>query len=168
MQKRMADNQRQNTTKLIVIKDWADRGKSLTIWMVLMELIRQGANVNWCKYTFGGKNMKIPAQIPPYQNRWDFVADLTWKGKHIAIVSHGDDVNDVDRELQNILPTKPNYIICAANIRHWGASVWNMIEKKYTNTAFERLCFWTEYAANKIDEQLVKRPTVEAIVKYIA
>ena len=63
---------------------------------------------------------------------------------------------------------QPNYIICAANIRHWGASVWNMIEKKYTNTAFERLCFWTEYAANKIDEQLVKRPTVEAIVKYIA
>lgn len=164
----MEENKNQNKTKLIVIKDWADRGKSLTIWMVLMELIRQGANVNWCKYTFGGENMNIPAQIPPYQQRWDFVADLTWKGKHIAIVSHGDDVNDVDRELQNILPTKPDYIICAANIRHRGTSVWNMIEQKYTNTAFERVCFWTEYATNKQNEQLVKRPTVEAIIQYIS
>ena len=119
--------------KLIVIKDWADRGKSLTIWMVLMELINRGANVTW----------------------------------FIIIISYGDVYDDVDKTLQNALTKQPDYIICAANIKHWGYYTWQLFETKYTNTDYDRVCFWSEHAANKADERSVKRPTVEAIIKYI-
>ena len=69
--------------------------------------------------------------------------------------------------LQKALQTQPDYIICAANMKHWGYYTWQLFETKYTNADYDRVCFWSERAQNKNDEELVKRPTVEAIIKYL-
>ena len=154
-------------TKFIVIKDMADQGKTTLIWMVFLELLKQGATVvdfldTWTK-------VKIyPTTIPAYAQRNDIEAELTWKGRRIAIISHGDDIKDVDNSLQKMLKNNPDFIICAASIKCLGTSVWDLFETKYTNTMYERVCFWAEHAKNKQDELLVKWSTVDAIVKYIA
>ena len=53
-------------------------------------------------------------------------------------------------------------------MKHWGFYTWQLFEAKYTNIDYDRVCFWSERAQNKNDEELVKRPTVEAIIKYIS
>lgn len=160
--------QKRMDAKLIVIKDWADRGKSLTIWMVLMELINRGANVTWFTYNYNKEESEpVPDSLPVYDDRYDFVAEAEWKGLCIVIISYGDVYDDVDKTLQKALTKQPDYIICAANIKHWGYYTWQLFETKYTNTDYDRVCFWSEHAANKADEQSVKRPTVEAIIKYM-
>ena len=69
--------------------------------------------------------------------------------------------------LQKALQTQPDYIICAANMKHWGFYTWQLFEAKYTNIDYDRVCFWSERAQNKSNEELVKRPTIEAIIQYI-
>ena len=161
--------ERKNKTKLIVVKDYGNRGKTTLIWMVLLELInKRGASKNWCKYISNKEEMPIPETLPPYEERWDFMADLLWEKLHIVIISHGDTYDKVDRMLQKALQTQPDYIICAANMKHWGYYTWQLFENKYTNTDYDRVCFWSERAQDKKDEELVKRPTVEAIIQYIS
>ena len=166
--KKMAE-EKKNKTKLIVVKDYGNRGKTTLIWMVLLELInKRGATKNWCTYISNNEEMAIPESLPPYEERWDFKADLLWENLHIVIISHGDTYEKVDRMLQEALQTQPDYIICAANMKHWGFYTWQLFEAKYTNIDYDRVCFWSERAQNKNDEELVKRPTVEAIIKYIS
>ena len=160
--------EKKNKTKLIVVKDYGNRGKTTLIWMVLLELInKRGASKNWCKYIDNNEEMPIPETLPPYEERWDFRADLNWETLHIVIISHGDTYKTVDRLLQEALQTQPDYIICAANMKHWGFYTWQLFESKYTNTDSDRVCFWSEKAVDQNDEELVKRPTVEAIIKYM-
>ena len=48
--------EKKNKTKLIVVKDYGNRGKTTLIWMVLLELInKRGATKNWCKYIVNNK-----------------------------------------------------------------------------------------------------------------
>ena len=157
----------ENKTKLVVVKDYSNQGKSTLLWMVLLQLIKQGAEKILCKYTFNGEDMAIPNTLPPYEDRWDFVAELHWNKLRIVIVSYGDVCKDVDEALQNALQHHPDYIICAANIKHWGTYTWQLFEAKYSNIDYGRVCFWSEKAVDQKDEELVKRPTVEAIIKYM-
>ena len=160
--------EKKNKTKLIVVKDYGNRGKTTLIWMVLLELInKRGASKNWCKYIDNNEEMPIPETLPPSENRRDFRADLLLETLHIVIISHGDTYDKVDRMLQKALQSQPDYIICAANMKHWGFFTWQLFEAKYSNIEYDRVCFWSEKAVDQKDEELVKRPTVEAIIKFM-
>jgi len=162
------NNRNKNKIKLLVIKDYSNRGKTTLIWMVFIELVRLGANVVSYLDTWTRKTHPYPTTLPPRSKRDDIIAELNWNGKSIHIVSFGDVIVDVDNALQDVLKKNPDYIICAASIKYRGASPWNLFETKYTNLIFDRVCFWSEYTDNPRNEVRVKQPTVEAIVKYIA
>ena len=153
-------------TKFIVIKDYADRGKTTTIWMVFIELLNAGARVIKFFDTHT-KESNYPTLLPDKTHRNDFIATLKWDGKLIVIVSFGDVEHDVKNALEEIMPTNPDYIICAASIRYWARTTWNLFEQTYTNLEYERVCFWSEHALHELDEEREKRPTVEAIIKYM-
>lgn len=154
-------------SKLIVIKDYQNAGKTTTMWLVFLELVRLGAEVKLFSDKFDGESKDVPAVLPPSRKRYDFVAELYWDSMRVVIISHGDYFSFVNRELQKILPSKPDFVICAANVKHWGKYTWDSFKKTYTNLDYERVCFWSEKSADKKDEELVKRPTIEAIIKYM-
>ena len=156
-----------NKTKLIVVRDYQDAGKTTLIWMVFLELLNAGARVVEFVDTHT-KETNYPTTLPERAKRHDFIAKLEWNGKIIVIISFGDVERDVKNALEKIFPTHPDYIICAASIRYWAHCTWDLFKNIYTNLEFERVTFWSEHAVDDKDEQLVKRPTVEAIVKYIA
>ena len=156
-----------NKTKLIVVRDYQDAGKTTLIWMVFLELLNEGARVVEFVDTHT-KETNYPTTLPERAKRHDFIAKLEWNEKIIAIISFGDVERDVKSALEKIVPTHPDYIICAASIRQRARSTWNLFMEIYTNLEFERVTFWSEYAADAKDEQLVKRPTVEAIIQYIS
>ena len=155
-----------NKTKLIVVRDYQDAGKTTLIWMVFLELVRLGAIVVDFYDTETAEKV-YPAVLRKKEDRNDFKAILTWEGLSIVIISFGDVERDVKNALEKIMPTHPDYIICAASIRYWARTTWNLFEETYTNLEFERVCFWSEHAVHELDEERVKRPTVEAIIKYM-
>ena len=155
-----------NKTKLIVVRGYQETGKTTTIWMVFLELVRRGAIVKSFLDT-ETKTTTYPATLPPQSKRNDFEAELDWNGISIVIFSYGDVYNDVKNKMEQILPTKPDYIICSASIRYWAFCAWNLFEQKYTNTMYERVSFWSEKSADPKDEEIVKRPTVKAIINYM-
>ena len=159
--------ERKNKTKLIVVKDYGNQGKTTLIWMIFLELVRLGANVISFYDTKTGETT-YPTILPRKDDRNDFEAILTWEGLSIVIVSYGDVYKHVNDKLAEVMPTKPDYVICAASIRYSAHTTWNLFEETYTNIDYDRVCFWTEHAVNENDEELVKRPTVEAIVKYMS
>ncbi len=156
----------QKRTKFIVIKDKADRGKTTTAWMVFLELIRLGAKVTYFIDTYTRERI-YPVNLPDKENRNDFIAKLEWREKSIVIISFGDIEKHVDDTLQEILPTEPDFIICAATIRDRARTTWHLFKEKYTNLEYERVCFWSEHAIHELDEERVKRSTVEAITKFM-
>lgn len=156
-----------NKTKLIVVRDYQDAGKTTLIWMMFLELLNEGARVVEFVDTHT-KETNYPTTLPERANRHDFIAKLEWNEKIIAIISFGDVERDVKNALEKIMPTYPDYVICAASIRYWARTTWNLFEETYTNLEYERVCFWSEHAVHELDEERVKRPTVEAIVKYLA
>lgn len=156
-----------NKTKLIVVKDYSNQGKTTLLWMVFLKLVRLEAKVVSFYDTKTGET-EYPTVLPPREDRNDFVAKLSWKSLTIFVVSYGDVYKDVKNKLNEIMPTRPDYIICAASIRYWAYTTWNLFEESYKNSDYDRVCFWSEHAVNQIDEETVKLPTVEAIIKYIA
>lgn len=157
-----------NKTKLIVVKSNGNSGKTTTIWMTFLELVRQNAIVNFFGTTYLGSKLAYPAVLPASANRFDFVADVMFKNKRVVLVSMGDVAADVDTELQKILPTNPDFVICASRSQNRAGSTWELFVTKYTNLNYDRVCFWSEYAIHQLDEERVKQPTVEAIIKYIS
>lgn len=156
-----------NQTTLIVVKSKENSGKTTTVWMVLFELVNQGAKIINLRYVDSDQTFSLPHQIPDVNNRHDFVAELEWQGKRIIILSHGDLKYVVEKEIDAILQTYPDFVVCASRSQWRSNSTWELFEYKYTNIHFRRVCFWSEYAKNSKDELKVKEPTVEAIVKFI-
>ena len=152
--------------KIVVIKSTENSGKTTTIWLTFLELIRMGATVLSFSNTYNGPNRTIPSAIPatPY----DFVAEVLFNNKRIVIISHGDVPKDVNRELQNVLPTNPDFIICTSRSQSRTGSTWDLFKTVYTNTMYERVCFWSEFTTNPMFKLSVKQSTVEAIIKYIS
>lgn len=156
-----------NPTNLVVIKSKGNSGKTTTIWMLLYELINQGATLNLLRNVDSTVTFPLPAQLPPVGSRPDFVAELMWLNQRIVLVSHGDTPRVVQKELDAILLTHPDFIVCTSRSQWRTGSTWNLFETRYTNIHFKRVCFWSEYAKQSKDMLLVKDPTITAIVKYI-
>lgn len=157
-----------SNTKFIVIKSKGNSGKTTTIWLVYLELLKQGATVLSFSNTFHGNSYTIPNVLPPANNIYDFVAEVVFNKKRIVIVSQGDTPDYVDNELQKILPTSPNFIVCASRSQYRTDSTWELFETKYTNLLYDRICLWSEYTTNAQNKLIVKNPTIEVIVKYIS
>lgn len=156
-----------NKTKLIVIKSKENSGKTTTIWMTLFELVNQGAKIISLRDVDSTTTFALPSSIPPAGQRFDFVAELEWYNLRIVLLSHGDLPTVVEKELDAILQTNPDYIVCASRSQWRTNSTWELFEGKYTNIHFNRICLWSEYSNHKQDELTVKNPTITAIVKYI-
>ena len=156
-----------NKTKLIVIKGTENSGKTTTIWLTYLELLNRGAKVLSFSGTFGGNPWTAPIVLPAANARYDFVADLLWNDKRIVLISQGDVYAYVDAELQKVLATGPDFIVCASRSQYRTNSTWDLFVNKYTNLIYDRVCFWSEYAQHSLSEVQVKRPTIEAIIKYM-
>lgn len=156
-----------NTTNLVVIKSKGNSGKTTTIWMLLYELINQGATLNLLRYVDSAVTFALPPQMPPVGSRHDFVAELIWLNQRIVLVSHGDTPRVVQKELDAILLTNPDFIVCTSRSQWRTGSTWNLFETRYTNIHYNRICFWSEYSTHTKDQLMVKEPTIKAIIKYI-
>ena len=154
--------------KFIVIKSTGNSGKTTTVWLTLLELLKNGAKVIKFSDTYNGKSITVPNTLPPANNRYDFVAEVSFNKKHVVLMSMGDVAAVVDAELQKILPTNPDFIFCASRSQYRTDSTWELFESKYTNLLYDRICLWSEYDAHPLNEVRVKEPTVEAIIKYIS
>ena len=154
--------------KFIVIKSTGNSGKTTTVWLTLLELLKQGATVVSFSNTYNGNPFPVPTVLPAPNSRYDFVAEVLFNNKRVVLMSMGDVAAVIDAELQKILPTNPDFIICAARSQSRTGSTWGLFEIKYTNLLYDRICLWSEYAAHPLDEVRVKEPTVEAIIKYIS
>lgn len=160
------NNVRSHNPKLIVVRSNGNKGKTTTIWMVLYALMSQKAIVNHF-HDYSGRNTP-PAIMPPVGSLPDFEADVTWNGKHIIIFSYGDTPKIVKDLMDKALAKHPDYIVCASRSQDRNNSTWRLFKSIYTNLRFERVCFWSEHSSNIVDALLVKQPTVEAIMKYMA
>lgn len=135
--------------------------------MLLFELVSQGAKIINLRYVGSNQPFTMPSQLPPANQRYDFIAELEWFHMHIVLLSHGDLPSVVQKELDAILLTSPDFVVCASRSQWRTGSTWDLFETRYTNIHFSRVCFWSEYAKHSADELAVKNPTVTAIVKYI-
>lgn len=155
-------------TKFIIIKGNGNSGKTTTIWLTFLELLNQNAVVNFFGRIYNGTPLTPPTTLPAPANRYDFVAEVTFKNKRIVLMSMGDVATAVDAELHKILPTNPDFVICASRSQNRGGSTWALFETKYLNTMYERICMWSEFADDPTYELVVKYSTVEAIIKYLS
>ena len=155
-----------NKTNLIVIKSNGNSGKTTTIWMLLYKLVDQGAQINSLCY-LDKTPFTLPATLPPAGKRYDFIAELEWCKLRIVLFSQGDTPSAVEPRLDAIIATNPDFIVCASRSQSRANSTWELFKTKYTNIHFRRVCFWSEYSAHPKDQLDVKKPTIEAIVKYI-
>ena len=155
-----------NKTNLIVIKSNGNSGKTTTIWMLLYELVNQGAKINSLCY-LDKTSFTLPAVLPPAKKRYDFIAEVELFQLRIVLFSQGDTPGAVEPRLDAIIATKPDFIVCASRSQWRTNSTWELFETKYTNIHFRRVCFWSEYSTHKNDQLSVKEPTIEAIIKYI-
>lgn len=162
----MEDKDFNNNPKLIVVRSNENSGKTTTIWMVLYELLSRGATVISFK-DYSGLTTP-PAIMPPVSSLYDFEADIDWNGKYIILFSHGDDPSFVQTLMNAALVKHPTYIVCASRSQYRTNSTWELFETTYTNIRFKRVCLWSEYTDNPANALLVKQPTVEAIIKYMA
>lgn len=156
-----------NKTKLIVIKSNGNSGKTTTIWMTLFELVNQGAKIISLRHVDSTTTFALPSSIPPAGQRFDFVAELEWLKLRIVLLSHGDLPSVVQKELDAILLTNPDFVICASRSQYRTNSTWELFKTRYTNIYYRRVCFWSEFSDHSNNQITVKEPTVDAIVKYI-
>lgn len=155
-----------NKTRLIIIKSKGNSGKTTTIWMTLFELVNQGAVVKQLCY-LDKTSFVLPSSLPSENQRYDFIAELEWFNLRIVLFSYGDTAPVVKNELDAILQTEPDYVICTSRSQWRANSTWELFEGRYKNIYYRRVCFWSEFSDNPNDQIKVKEPTVEAIVKYI-
>jgi len=153
-------------TKLIVVKSNGNSGKTTTLWMTLFELVDRGAIVKQLCY-LDKTSFVLPSSLPPENQRYDFIAELEWFKLRIVLFSYGDTASVVKNELDAILLTNPDYLICTSRSQYRTNSTWELFKTRYTNIYYRRVCFWSEFSDHSKDQITVKEPTVDAIVKYI-
>lgn len=162
-------------TKFIIIRDFSNCGKTTTMWLLLKTLIEGKADVRELWDLNNNKVLNPSMEMPPQGNlRYiDFMAALEWQKKMIVIDSRGDYVHKPVYDVRLAqMKWDPDYMICAIQNREessdTGNNIWNCFNRNFPNTKYDRICFWSEYSENVEDAQLVKLPTIDAILKYMA
>lgn len=162
-------------TKIIVIRDFCNRGKTTTMWLLLRTLIERKADVRYLWDLNNDKELDPSMKMPPQGDlkHIDFMATLEWHKKIIVIDSRGDFVRKPVYDLKWAMGEwNIDYIVCAIQNREessqTGNNIWNYFNRRFPNMKYERICFWAEHAENEVNAHIVKQPTVEAIIKYMA
>lgn len=155
-------------TKIIVIRDTQNQGKSTTIWLLLKELLAQGAKVKELYNLNEDHDIEIPQEMPPQGFIYDIWAVLEWHERIIVLDSRGDYVRYLEADVRSAIKNcDPDFIVCAVQERPGYNNIWNNFNYKFPNTKYGRICFWVERSENEADSHLVKQPTIEAIMKYM-
>lgn len=153
--------------KFIVIKDQMNAGKTTTIWLLLLTLKEDNADVRYFYNYKEGKEDIVPNEMPLAEMRFDFVAVLEWHDLVIVLDSRGDYAKYINGQIRWALSQNPDYIVCAIQCREYN-NIWERFDRQFPNTKYERICLGVEHADNPKDALIVKKPTVEAIMKYMA
>ncbi len=155
-------------TKLIVIRDTQNQGKSTTIWLLLKELLAQEAKVIELYNLNEDHAIEIPDEMPPQGFIYDVWAVLEWHERKIVLDSRGDYVRYLETDVRYAIKNfDPDFIVCAVQERPGYNNIWNNFNNKFPNTKYGRICFWVERSEGETDAHMVKRPTIEAIMKYM-
>lgn len=154
-------------TKIIVLKDQMDAGKTTTMWLLLMTLKEQNADVRYFYNYKEGKEDVVPNEMPSAENRFDFVAVLEWHRLVIVLDSRGDYAKFIVSQIKWALTNDPDYIVCAIQCRDYN-NIWERFDSKFPNTRYKRVLFGVEKSEDEENALLVKQPTVDAIIKYMA
>lgn len=159
-------------TKLIAIKDLQSAGKSTTMWLLLKALIEDGAKVQENRlYDLNHDcDIDVPDEMPPHGD-WegiDFYVVLEWHDLIIVLDGRGDYPDYLVKDIKDALKLNPDYIICAIQMRPINRDIWNAFNNAFPNTQYERVFFGAEFAKDPKNALMVKQPTIEAIMKYMA
>lgn len=154
-------------TKFIVIKDQQNVGKTTTIWLLLITLKEQGAKISYFYNYNEDKEDIAPNEIPDADKRFDFVAVLEWHKLLIVLDSRGDYAKYIVSQIRRALSHDPDYIVCAIQCRDYN-NIWERFNIKFPNTQYKRICIGVEHAEDEKDALIVKKPTIEAIMKYMS
>lgn len=161
-------------TKFIVIRDYCNQGKTTTMWLLLKELLKDGARIIKLFDLNNNCDIEIPSEMPPKGEiaHIDYLAVLEWHDLIIVLNSRGDYVHKPVQDVRFAINNwNPDYIICTIQNRDRNASrgnnIWGNFDWYFPNTQYKRVCFWSEYAENLEDAIRVKQPIVEAIIKYM-
>ena len=155
-------------TKLIVIKDQKNVGKTTTIWFLLKELIDAGATIKVLQ-DMNENDIVMLEDIPVGGNLIDVWAVLEWHELIIVLDSRGDYVRNLEYDIRYAIKNyNPNFMVCAVQERPGNNNIWNNFNYKFPNTRYERICFGVEYAEDEADALMVKKPTIKAIMRYMS
>ena len=144
------------------------------MWLLLEALVNDNARVKKLVNLNHNCDMEIPSEMPPKGDLKDIdcLAVLEWHDLVIILNGRGDYVYKPVNDVRCAMKTwNPDYIICAIQnrdiISNTGNNIWDNFDKNFPNTRYERVSFWSEFAEEGF-EKVVKRPTIEAIMKYMA
>lgn len=157
-------------TKIIVIRDYCNQGKTTTMWLLLKAMREDCAKVKEFYDFNNDRYCDVPEIIPPVGEleKIDFWAVLEWHDLIVVLNSRGDYVRNTTSDAREALREhNPDFIVCALQNRDGNNNIWNNFNWYFPNTKYERICFWVEHAENEEYKLIVKQPTVEAIMKYM-
>ena len=155
-------------TKVIVIKDEQNQGKTTTMWLLLKALEQDNGIIKNLHDLNNDRPMAMPQTIPSSGFLVDFHAFVEWHGKSIVLNSRGDYVKTiVDDTTWALDELKPDYLICAVRWNSRNNKYWNAFNQVCPNTVYERVCFWSEKTDDAQTNLHAKQATVNAIMKYM-
>ena len=157
-------------TKFIVIKDQVNAGKSTTIWLLVFTLVKDlhAEVVRLYNQNSETEIKELPDTIPSGEEMYDIYAELRWNGHLIIIASRGDDSDMLLGDVKWALQFHPDYMVCALQTRPINRDIWNAFNEAFPNTQYKRVFFGVEKAEDEENALMVKQPTVDAIIKYMA
>ena len=154
-------------TKVIVIKDEQNQGKTTTMWLLIKALEKNNGKIETLYDLNNDRPMTMPATIKSRGFLVDFHALVQWNGKYIVLNSRGDYedklVHDTTWALNEI---QPDYLVCAVRWDKENNKYWNAFNQVCPNTQYDRVCFWSEKTDDAKTNLQAKQATVEAIMKY--
>lgn len=155
--------------KLIAIKDFENKGKSTTIWLLLFTLVNKlNAELLYLYNQNENREMEaLPEEIPSGWDMYDIYAVVRWKGLKIVIIGRGDYEWAILEDMKCAVNEKLHYIINAIHERQRNHDIWNAYNAAYPNTEYERVCLWSEHTDEASKALNIKEPTVSMILKYI-
>lgn len=157
--------------KIILLRSWADSGKTITWWMVYEKLLPYASSV---KFYDAESAIPYPQASTPkamLPNTPEFRAELVVNGELVVIVSWGDQASYVSKWIPLALAQNPAYLLCSCHTeerRGQNSSV-NWIMQNLPCSKYERVSLWTEYTNSRNIKILrsVKNFTAESIIKII-
>lgn len=155
-------------TKVIVIKDEQNQGKTTTMWLLLKNLEQNNGVIKILHDLNNDKPMTMPQTIQTSGFLVDFHAVVEWQGKYIVLNSRGDYEHKIVEDTTWALDElKPDYLICAVRWNSRNNKYWNAFNQVCPNTVYERVCFWSEKTDDTQTNLQAKQATVNAIMKYM-